>query len=86
MIGATMPNVLNHNIQTIPPQIQQVKQLMSMVNNASNPQQMIQQLAKNDPQLNQVMQMCKSGNPKDIFYALCKQKGVDPNSILNQLR
>lgn len=62
--------------------IQQVKGLMRDLKNLSNPMSAIQQ----NPQLAQVMQMCQGRNPKDMFYAMCKQKNIDPESILSQLR
>ena len=51
-----------------------------------NPQAFLQNLASQNPQLQQVMQMCNSTNPKDVFYALCKQRNVNPDDILNQLK
>ena len=70
---------------TIPPQI---RQMMQMVRTAGNPRAMIGQLMQNNPQMQQAMELIKaSGNePKRAFYALAEQKGVDPDSILNQLK
>ena len=70
---------------TIPPQI---RQMMQMVRSAGNPQAMIGQLMQNNPQMQQAMELIKaSGNdPKRAFYALAEQKGIDPNSILDQLK
>ena len=70
---------------TIPPQI---RQMMQMVRSAGNPQAMIGQLMQNNPQMQQAMDLIKaSGNdPKRAFYALAEQKGIDPNSILDQLK
>ena len=50
--------------------------------------QAIQSNLTNNPQLQQVMQMVRASNmtPKEYFYALAKQKGVDPNSILGMFR
>ena len=69
---------------TIPPQI---RQMIQMVRSAGNPQAIIGQLMQNNPQMQQVMDLIKaSGNdPKRAFYALAEQKGIDPNSILDQL-
>ena len=70
---------------TIPPQI---RQMIQMVRSAGNPQAMIGQLMQNNPQMQQAMDLIKaSGNdPKRAFYALAEQKGIDPNSILDQLK
>lgn len=50
--------------------------------------QQIQNNLTNNPQLQQVMQMVKASNmtPKQYFYTLAKQKGVDPNTILNMFK
>ena len=45
-------------------------------------------MAQSNPQLQQVMQYIQEngGDAKTAFYNLAKQKGVDPNDILNQVR
>lgn len=40
---------------------------------------------KNNPAIQSVLALF-GGDPKRAFYALCKQKGIDPESILSQLR
>lgn len=70
----------NGNVGGITPQmrqgIQQVKGLMQMAN--GNPMA--------NSQLAQVMQMCKGQNPEQVFYAMCKQRGIDPQAFLQELR
>ena len=52
-----------------------------------NPQAMISKMLQNNPNLKPIMDLVKNGaNPKDLFYNLARQKGVDPESILSQLR
>lgn len=47
----------------------------------------INNLLQNNPGLKQIMTMIKNGaNPKQMFFDLAKQKGVDPNTILSQLK
>lgn len=50
--------------------------------------QAIQNNLTSNPQLQQVMQLVRASNmsPKEYFYMLAKQKGVDPNEILNMLK
>lgn len=56
-------------------------------NKAFNPQTMVNKMLQNNPNLKPVMDMVKNGaNPRDLFYSMAKQKGVDPESILSQLR
>lgn len=63
-----------------------IAQLYGMFRNSQNPQAMLSQLAKNNPQMAQVMQMCNGRNPQQVFYEMCQQQGVDPNSILAQFK
>ena len=51
----------------------------------SNPQQMLNNMLQSNPQLQQVIQMSK-GDPKQAFYTLAEQKGIDPNYILDMLK
>lgn len=59
-----------------------------MVRGAQNPQAMLQSMVNQNPQMQQVMNLIRQsgGDPKNAFYALAKQKGIDPNQILNMLR
>lgn len=70
----------NGNVGGITPQmrqgIQRVKGLMQMA--SGNPMA--------NPQLAQVMQMCQGQNPEQVFYAMCKQRGIDPQAFLRELR
>lgn len=66
--------------------IKQVKQMMNMLGAVKNPQAALMQAAKQNPALGSVMQMCQGRNPKDVFYEQCQQHGVDPETVLSQLR
>ena len=67
---------------------QPVRQLMNMVRSAQNPQLMLNQLAMNNPQLKQVMDIVQKhgGDPMTAFLAEAEARGMDPNEILNILR
>lgn len=62
----------------LPPQlmqsIQQVKQIMRMGDLRQN------------PQMQQVMQICQGQNPQVVFETMCRQMGVNPNDVLNAIR
>ena len=64
-----------------------IKQMMTMMRNASNPQAMLQSLINSNPQMKQVMNMVQQagGNPKTAFYNLAKEKGVNPDEIIKAL-
>lgn len=62
-------------------------QMLGMMNNVRNPQQMIMNLAKQNPQMNMAMQMMggvkdKKGM-KQMMENVCKEKGINLNDALN---
>ena len=66
----------------------QVKQMISMIKSAGNPQLMLNQIMQTNPQLGQVMDIIKQygGDANKAFYALAEQNGIDPQEILNLLK
>ena len=71
-----------------PANLGQIKGLMSMMQNGGNLQSMLQSLMASNPQMGQVMNLVQqyNGDAKSAFYDLAKQKGVDPNEIINMLK
>ena len=49
----------------------------------NNPQQLLMNMAMNNPNIQQVLNMInQSGqSPKDLFFTLANQKGINPNII-----
>ena len=67
--------------------IQNLKGMMNMVKGAQNPEAMLQAMLMNNPNYGQVMNLISQyGDPKSAFYELAKQKGIDPNQIINMLK
>lgn len=64
------------------------KSIFSMLNGSSNPYQLLTNIAAKNPMIKNIMDSAdKSGKSyQDMFYELAKQKGVDPTSIINQLK
>ena len=64
------------------------KSIFSMLNGSSNPYQLLINMAAKNPMIKNIMDSAdKSGKSyQDMFYELAKQRGVDPNSIINQLK
>mgnify|MGYP006988844137 CR=1 FL=1 len=62
--------------------------MISTVRSAGNPQAMMNQLAQNNPRIKQVIDLVNQagGNPKEAFYTMAKQKGVNPDEILDMLK
>lgn len=65
--------------------INQVKNMMNMFRGAANPQQLIMQMAQQNPQVASILQMCNGKNPKDVFYEQCKTHNVNPDQVLGML-
>lgn len=66
----------------------QPNSLAQMYKSMSNPNAMLNILMNNNPQMKSVMDMIKKSgkSPKDLFYEKANEMGVDPESILSQLR
>ena len=86
MANPLMNNMNNPQIGINTQALQSIKQMMSAFKNMSNPQQAIMQMAQRNPQINSVMQMLNGRNPKDVFMEECQKRGIDPNTIINQLK
>lgn len=65
-----------------------VKSIVGMLSGSANPYQVLTGIAAKNPMIKNVMDSANSSGKsyKDIFYELAKQKGVDPNSIISQLK
>lgn len=47
----------------------------------------INNLLQSNPNLKPILNMIKKGaNPKQMFFEMAKQKGIDPNTILSQIK
>ena len=64
-----------------------IKQMMQTVRAAQNPALMLQQMAGQNPQLQQALQLVQQsgGNPQAAFEKLARQNGIDPQSIMGML-
>lgn len=61
---------------------------MQLVKAAENPQAMLNQVMMNNPTYSKVMNYVQQngGDPKAAFYKMAKERGVNPDDILSQLR
>ena len=59
-----------------------------MIKGANNPQAMFDQMMKQNPNINNVLENVKKygNNPKEIYYNLAREKGVDPDEFLKQFQ
>lgn len=81
MMGNQAQNTQSGNMQSL-------RQMANVVRNSRNPQMMLMELAQSNPQMKQAIEYIgqNGGNAKEAFYALAKQKGVNPDTILNMFR
>ncbi len=59
-----------------------------MIKSSGNPQQMLMNLMSSNPLVAAVMKevQANGGDAKSLFYRKAKEMGVDPQTILNQLK
>lgn len=65
-----------------------IKQMINKIKSAGNPNAMLANLAKSNPNVQYVMNLVNqsNGDAKTAFYNLAKEKGIDPNEIINMLK
>lgn len=63
------------------------EEVVNMIMAASNPIAELQQMAASDPRMQEVVSVInQNGGIQQAVYAMAKQKGIDPNSALQQAR
>lgn len=62
-----------------------IKQMFNLLKMSGNPNAVLNKLMEQNPQIMELIKQ-SGGDPKAAFYNLAKQKGVDPNQILNMFR
>ena len=67
---------------------QPVRQMMSMVRTAQNPQAALSQLIMNNPQMKQVMDIVQKhgGDPMAAFRKEAEAAGINPDEIMGMLK
>lgn len=65
-----------------------IKEMANLIKSSKNPQAMIQNMMAQNPQMKQAMDLINQngGDAKKVFYDMAKQKGVNPNDILNMFK
>lgn len=69
----------------IPPQI---KQMIAAVRSSGNPQAMLNQLMQTNPNMRQAMEIIQQygGDADRAFREIARQKGINPQEILDLLK
>ena len=81
-----IPNTNSGTFQP-PSNLGQIKGLLNMMKTGGNPQGMVQSMLQNSPQGGEIVKYLNAhgGDARAAFYDMAKQKGVDPNTVLNML-
>ena len=67
--------------------IGQMKSMYQAFQNAKNPMMLFQQMAQRNPQLQPIMNMVRQGmNPNQILDNICKQRGINPQELMNMIK
>lgn len=81
-------NILGRGVPAFPAPllngIRQAKSLMSIAR--GNPQQILGQMAKSNPAIGQVMQLCAGKNPEEVARQMCEKAGIKYEDLISQLR
>ena len=81
-----MPGILQQLAKSSPA-MGQIKQMMTAVKSAQNPEAMMKQLMMNNPNMKWVMEIVNQygGDANKAFYAVAEQHGINPQEIMNML-
>ncbi len=77
-----LSSILSHN-----PIVQQMGKVNNALNTINNPMLALQNMITSNPKYQEAMNFINSvgGDPKQAYYSLAKQKGVDPDNFLQEL-
>lgn len=69
------------------PGLSQIKQTMSLIRAAKDPQAAMMSMMENNPQMKQVKTIVDQygGNPMQAFRAMAEENGLDPDEILSMI-
>lgn len=64
----------------------QAVNMINQIKKSGNPQAVFSQMAQNNPNIKQAMDMCKGKNPQQVFNDMCKKNGMDPRQIAGMIK
>lgn len=79
--------MMQQNNQRLPILKNNLKSISSLLK-SSNPQELIQSMVQNNPQMQSLLQNFQQSNltPKQFFYQYAQNMGIDPNEFLNSIK
>lgn len=80
-------SMMQQNNQRLPILKNNLKSISSLLK-SSNPQELIQSMVQNNPQMQSLLQNFQQSNltPKQFFYQYAQNMGIDPNEFLNSIK
>ena len=83
-----MNSLYQQLMQNSQPQTNNLQQMANVIKNSRNPKAMLEQMMQSNPRIQQALNYINQngGDAKSAFYALARQKGVDPESVLKMFR
>ena len=60
--------------------------ILSLLQNSNNPQQLINNIIAQNPQITNLINQYGNGDPKTAFYEFARIHGKDPQQVLNILQ
>lgn len=60
--------------------------ILTLLQNSNNPQQFINNIIAQNPQINNLINQYGNGDPKTAFYEFARINGKDPQQVLNILQ
>ena len=75
---------LNQKLPTLKNNFKSISSLLK----SSNPQELIQSMVQNNPQMQNLLQNFQQSNltPKQFFYQYAQNMGIDPDEFLNSIQ
>lgn len=67
------------------PRMEQIKNAISMMKNAGNPQALAEQMLNQNPQVKNFLAQ-NNNDPRQAFYSMANQMGVNPDDVLSMLK
>ena len=66
--------------------MQQVKNIYSMLRNSNNPEMLMNQLMQQNPQLAPTINLIKAnGNYEQVFRKMCSDRGINADDFIRQM-
>lgn len=77
--------MLGERPQQTPNNLSQIKNMAQMIRGSRNPQNALNALLTQNPQMQQVINYVNQngGNAQEAFYKLAKERGVNPEDVLS---